>query len=422
MYKIMKKRQAMTASPGSLVYCLMFVLLISGCSTTPVTEQAQDESANRDQIQAAGEAGTDVADAVGEEKAQPEEVEADDVDEDADEVDPLEGFNRSMYTFNEVVDDYVAEPITSAYKWITPEFMQTGISNFYDNLKEISVVLNDVLQGKFVQGGQDTGRFLLNSTVGLAGLFDVATPMGLEQHDEDFGQTLAVWGVPTGPYLVVPFLGPTTFRGVPGAAVDAVANPVTYLPWGFAAVAALNKRANAQGSLQFIDEAALDPYVFTRESYLQWREFLATDGNPEISDDGFDEDLFDDEFDEDFDDDSEASGATSGSEAVPEPVAEETAAVDDAQQIQQSANGNLQAAAESPDSGDMAVVASDAIDVQEVGAEQARQDAAADGVEGVHPETPDQSFQQASRAFEEASRAYSEADQELSELQQGETK
>lgn len=354
MYKIMKKRQAMTASPGSLVYCLMFVLLISGCSTTPVTEQAQDESANREQIQAAGEAGTGAADAVEEETAQPEEVdvvdseqvEADDVDEDADEVDPLEGFNRSMYTFNEVVDDYVAEPITSAYKWITPEFMQTGISNFYDNLKEISVVLNDVLQGKFVQGGQDTGRFLLNSTVGLAGLFDVATPMGLEQHDEDFGQTLAVWGVPTGPYLVVPFLGPTTFRGVPGAAVDTLANPVTYLPWGFAAVAALNKRANAQGSLQFIDEAALDPYVFTRESYLQWREFLATDGNPEISDDGFDEDLFDDEFDEDFDDDSEASGATSGSEAVSEPVAEETAAVDDAQQIQQSADGNLQAAAE----------------------------------------------------------------------------
>jgi phospholipid-binding lipoprotein MlaA len=199
--------------------------------------------------------------------------------------DPYESINRKIFNFNDKVDDYIAEPISDAYKWITPQFMQTGIFNFFNNLKNINVVLNDVLQGKFEQSAEDTGRFAINSTVGLAGLFDVAKEVGLEQNDEDFEQTLAVWGVPQGSYLVLPLLGPSTARGIPGTVFDTAANPVTYVGVPVQLVSMLNARANAEGALKFIDEAALDPYVFTRESFLQWRQHLATDGKGDMSND-----------------------------------------------------------------------------------------------------------------------------------------
>lgn len=200
--------------------------------------------------------------------------------------DPYENFNRKVYSFNDKVDDYVAKPVADAYKYVTPDFMETGVSNFFNNLKSINVVLNDVLQGKLEQGGRDTGRFLMNTTLGMAGLFDVAKSVGLEQNDEDFEQTLAVWGVPQGSYLVLPFLGPMTTRGIPGAVVDSAANPATYVsPFiPIQALALINSRANAEGALKFIDEAALDPYVFTRESFLQWRKHLATDGKAAATD------------------------------------------------------------------------------------------------------------------------------------------
>lgn len=201
----------------------------------------------------------------------------------ADKADPYEGFNRKMYGFNDTVDDYVAAPISDAYRWITPQFMQTGIFNFFSNLKNINVVINDVLQAKFAQSAHDTGRFALNTTMGLGGFVDVAKHVGLEQNDEDFEQTLAVWGVPQGSYLVIPFLGPSTMRGIPGAALDTAANPASYVGLPIQLVSLLNTRANAEGALKFIDEAALDPYVFTRESFLQWRNNLATDGKSETS-------------------------------------------------------------------------------------------------------------------------------------------
>lgn len=201
------------------------------------------------------------------------------------QVDPYENFNRKIYTFNDAVDNYVAEPITDAYKWITPQLVQTGVSNVFNNLKNINVVINDMLQAKFSQGAQDSGRLLMNTTVGLGGLFDVAKHVGWEQNDEDFEQTLAVWGVPQGSYLVIPFLGPTTARGIPGTVFDTAANPVTYVGLPVQLVSMLNTRANAEGALKFIDEAALDPYVFTRESFLQWRNNLATDGKADTSSD-----------------------------------------------------------------------------------------------------------------------------------------
>jgi len=201
----------------------------------------------------------------------------------ANKADPYENLNRKVFVFNDTVDDYVAAPISDAYKWITPQFMQTGVFNFFSNLKNINVVINDVLQAKYAQSAHDTGRFALNTTLGLGGFVDVAKSVGLEQNDEDFEQTLAVWGVPQGSYLVIPFLGPSTVRGVPGAAFDTAANPVSYVGLPVQLISLLNTRANAEGALKFIDEAALDPYVFTRESFLQWRSNLATDGKSESS-------------------------------------------------------------------------------------------------------------------------------------------
>lgn len=220
--------------------------------------------------------------------------------------DPYERINRKVYVFNDTVDSYVAEPIANAYKAITPQFVQTGVFNFYNNLKNINIVVNDLLQAKFKQSAEDTGRFAINSTVGVLGLIDVAKRAGLEQNEEDFDQTLAVWGVPQGPYLVIPFLGPVTARGVPGAIFDTAANPTSYVGAPVQLVSLLNTRANAEGALKFIDEAALDPYVFTRESFLQWRTSLATDGKAEASS----------EFDEELDID-DGTDSVSGKETKP---------------------------------------------------------------------------------------------------------
>jgi len=217
------------------------------------------------------------------------------VEVEVSEIDPYEGFNRKVFVFNDTLDTYVAAPISDAYLWVAPEFVQSGITNFFSNLKDINVVLNDMMQGKLAQGAEDSGRFAVNSTIGLLGLFDVATELGLEKHDEDFAQTLAVWGVPQGPYLVLPLLGPATTRGVPGGIFDAAANPATYVGAPIQLLQMLNARANADGELNFIEEAALDPYVFTRESFLQYRKNLITDGESANTDDLLD---FEDEFDD----------------------------------------------------------------------------------------------------------------------------
>lgn len=203
----------------------------------------------------------------------------------ASKVDPNESINRDVFAFNDVVDDYVAKPISDSYKWVTPQFVQTGIFNFFNNLKNVNVVINDVLQGKFQQSAEDSGRFLVNSTIGLGGLVDVAKDVGLKQNDEDFDQTLAVWGVPQGPYIVLPLLGPTTVRGIPGSILDTAANPASYIGMPIQLVQMLNARANAQGSLDVVKEGALDPYVFIREGYLQTREHLATDGKSQAAND-----------------------------------------------------------------------------------------------------------------------------------------
>jgi len=235
------------------------------------------------------------------------EAEAEVVEVEVTEIDPYEGFNRSMYKFNDKLDTYVGAPVSDAYLWVTPKFVQTGVANFFSNLKDINVVLNDFMQGKGKQGAEDSGRFAVNTTIGLLGLFDVATEFGLEKHEEDFAQTLAVWGVPQGPYLVLPLIGPATSRGVPGGIFDAAANPASYVGAPIQLIQMLNARANADAEINFIEEAALDPYVFTRESFLQYRQNLITDGASENVDDLLD---FDDEFDDEFSEDSEPKADT----------------------------------------------------------------------------------------------------------------
>lgn len=208
-------------------------------------------------------------------------------DQDMDPIDPHEKVNRASYNFTDRVDRIVFEPVVNVYIDYVPSGAQRSIGNFYDNLSYPNVILNDFLQGKVRQGMQDSLRFFVNSSVGLFGLFDMATHMGLQKHDEDFGQTLGVWGVNTGSYLFIPFLGPSNERDVSNIPVSVFTNVLFYaglaVGSSFAApltvLGAIDKRARLSGPMRIRDEAALDPYLFVREASLQQREFLIHDGN-----------------------------------------------------------------------------------------------------------------------------------------------
>jgi len=204
-----------------------------------------------------------------------------------DERDPFESYNRAMHKFNTTVDDAVIRPVAETYRDYVPKPVQTGIHNFFDNLQDVIVLLNDVLQFKFEQAASDLSRLVWNTTLGLFGIFDVATYMELPKHNEDFGQTLAAWGVPNGPYLVLPFLGASTVRDAAALPVDIYTHPtfrglVTDEAVSLASVGLrfIDLRANLLSTTEFIDQAAFDPYIFTRDSYLQYRRNLIYDGNP----------------------------------------------------------------------------------------------------------------------------------------------
>ncbi|HKK14435.1 MAG TPA: VacJ family lipoprotein [Gammaproteobacteria bacterium] len=199
--------------------------------------------------------------------------------------DPLEPVNRAVYKFNDTVDRALIKPVAQGYKKAVPQPVRTGVGNFFDNLKAPVVVVNDLLQGKVAQGGMDTSRFIWNSTVGLAGLIDVATPMGLEQHDEDFGQTFGAWGIGEGWYLVLPLLGPSTVRDAAGLPPAWVMDPVyrtsdMALRNGAVVLRTVNTRARLLGASNVLQTAALDPYLYTREAYRQYRWNRIYDGNP----------------------------------------------------------------------------------------------------------------------------------------------
>jgi len=218
--------------------------------------------------------------------------------------DPFEPVNRVTYKLNDVADLFVLRPIAVGYERITPAIVRTGVNNFFDNLGTPVDIVNAFLQGKFRQGLSDTGRFALNSTLGLAGILDPASDVGLAKHDEDFGQTLGVWGFPEGPYLVVPFFGPRTLRHGAGQLVDVLYHPQTQYD-----NSSVRSKVNIlwiiheRSRLLGIDEEvrrAFDPYAFVRDSYLQNRRFLRYDGELPEEDFDFGED-FEDEFaDQDF--------------------------------------------------------------------------------------------------------------------------
>jgi phospholipid-binding lipoprotein MlaA len=197
--------------------------------------------------------------------------------------DPLQPFNRAMYRFNSAVDRTVLRPLAVRYRRYVPDPVRTGIRNFFANLREPTTIVNDLLQGKFAQAGRDTMRFTINTTFGLLGLLDVATPMELRRNQEDFGQTFAVWGVPEGPYLVLPLLGPSSARDAAGLVPQyAYTDPVANVDGTGATVAVFGLRAvDARTSLLRADrmlEMQLDPYLFVRETYRQKRFDLIHDG------------------------------------------------------------------------------------------------------------------------------------------------
>lgn len=208
-----------------------------------------------------------------------------------------EEFNRQSYEFSETVDRNALAPIARGYQSVTPKLLETGISNFFANLRSLDSSANGFLQGKPKRGATDSLRFVVNSTVGLGGLFDVATPAGLHHQEEDFGQTLAVWGWKKSRYVYVPLVGPSTVRDLPvllvrGFLPRLVLGGVHNL--GISGLDVVSTRAGALALTDTRDAAALDAYVFTREAYVQRRKFLIFDGNPPLDD-------FDDFFDE-FDD------------------------------------------------------------------------------------------------------------------------
>lgn len=264
------------------ILSLFFAALAAGCATTP--KENQDVTAlNKDttlaqndrEVTLQGEAGS--------------------------QIDPYEDFNRPLYEFTDTVDRNVLEPVADSYIEHIPGPVRNSVGNFYDNLAYPNVILNVILQGKVLQGTEDGLRFVLNSTIGLAGLFDVATHMGLPKHNEDFGQTLGVWGVDNTSYMYLPILGPSSNRDVLSVPVTVASNILFYagfvlgapitIPLGILAI--VDKRARHAEDIRLRDQAALDPYLFTREAYWQHRENLVFDGKPPIEsyDDLFKHDL-----------------------------------------------------------------------------------------------------------------------------------
>ena len=209
--------------------------------------------------------------------------------------DTLEPVNRVSFNLNETLDQYILKLIAEPYAKYTPEIYRSGITNFFDNLSYLNVVLHSFLQGKFGQGFSGITRFIVNSTLGIGGLNDIATPMGLPKHSEDFGQTLATWGLGQGSYLYIPLSGPNTVRNSPDLVTSTLLNPFFYISsailFPVSALNIINTRANLLEATNLRDEAAIESYTFTREAYLQQRQYLIYDGNPPIE--GYD-DIFDD--------------------------------------------------------------------------------------------------------------------------------
>ena len=199
--------------------------------------------------------------------------------------DPLEGFNRGVYQFNDAADKAVIKPVATVYNTVVPKPARIGVSNFFSNLGDVIVVFNDILQFKLKQAVNDSARVIFNSTFGIFGLIDIASAAGIEKHDEDFGQTLGYWGFNSGPYLVLPLLGPSSVRDGIGSAVDYQIDPIMQLgdiPTRKKTIVlkVTSVRSDTLEAEKVFEEAALEPYAFLRDAYLQRRRDQVYDGNP----------------------------------------------------------------------------------------------------------------------------------------------
>ncbi len=198
--------------------------------------------------------------------------------------DPFEGFNRATFQFNDKTDQIVLRPLAKGYQAVTPQFVRAGVSNAFGNVADIATGVNNLLQGKPANAASDLGRVLVNSTLGILGLFDVASPMGLDKHEEDFGQTLGKWGVGSGPYLVLPFMGPSTLRDAVGRYPDgrlSYRRQIDHVPTRNSTFGLdiINIRAELLNASKTLEEAALDKYQFLRDAFLQRRLNQVHDGN-----------------------------------------------------------------------------------------------------------------------------------------------
>jgi len=206
--------------------------------------------------------------------------------------DPWEGFNRNLFGVHQAIDGAVLEPVARGYRAITPRPLRTGVVNFLRNLKSPVVFANDVLQGEVGRAGNTVGRFAINTTLGIGGIFDPATSMGLERHEEDFGQTLAVWGVPTGPYLFVPLLGPTTVRDGAGRIIDTAFDPLTWADFddvdtvraARTVIAGIAQREALIDQIDAFEAQGGDLYVTYRSAYEVSREAAIRNGRADVQD------------------------------------------------------------------------------------------------------------------------------------------
>ena len=207
------------------------------------------------------------------------------------ETDPLKDLNQKTHDLNQTLDLQVASPVARFYKRITPDFIEMGVTNFTQNVEDLSIGVNNILQGKIKSGFSDLSRFTINSTIGIAGFLDIASDIGLEKHDEDFGQTLAVWGVPDGPYIVLPGLGPSTMRDTLAMIPDAFLTPLWLIDhdrtsYSLTAIDLIDTRARYLG----LESVVIgDEYLFYRDAYLQSRQFEIKDGEIEDDFDDFDD-------------------------------------------------------------------------------------------------------------------------------------
>lgn len=202
-------------------------------------------------------------------------------------IDPFERVNRAVFSFNETADEYVIKPVAEAYKFVLPEFVRTGVTNFFSNINDVLIAANNLLQGKPTNAASDIGRFLVNSTIGILGLFDVATDMGLDKNREDFGQTLGVWGVADGPYMVLPFFGASNVRDTVGLVVDIETDFMLNTnkldsdeKLAVNGLRVINRRADLLDAGQLLEDAAFDKYSFVRDGYIQRRRSQVYDGEP----------------------------------------------------------------------------------------------------------------------------------------------